>query len=230
MQIRSKLMAGAMMGMALVVLPACSGGVQSETVAAEGYMLDMLTLDGTETLVFEPDDRLAPAEQSTIEFWVKAGWDDAPDFDPVVLSNAGEEGASYLIAIQRERDGLAVTSGEQTDVVPFDFSDGKAHHVALIDLGDPIAVLVDDELVGELDMTLQALPSEGLYIGSAFGGDDGFVGAIGGMRIWDVAVTADDLAKYRLKDVLDASDPHPDLEYLVIISNFVDQDIVMIDQ
>ncbi len=229
MQIRRRMMTGAVMCLALVILPACSGGVESETVAAEGYALDMLTLDGTETLAFEPDDRLAPAEQSTIEFWVKPGWQDAPDFDPVVLSNAGEEGASYLVAIQRERDGLAVTSGEQTDVVPFDFSDGEAHHVALIDLGGPAVVLVDGELAGELDLTLQALPSEGFYIGSAYGEEDGFVGAIGGIRIWDVAVTADDLMKYRLKDVLDTSDPHPDLEYLTMISNFVDQDIVVVD-
>ncbi|QFT78664.1 LamG domain-containing protein [Erythrobacter sp. THAF29] len=219
------------LGMSAFGLVACSGGAESETVTAEsGYELDMLELDGTETLAFEPDPRLDPADQSTIEFWVKAGWSEDPGFDPVMLSNAGPDGASYLLAIDRERDGLIVSSGEQTESVPFDFADGKAHHVALIDLGNPLAVLVDGQVAAQLEMTLMPLPSDGLYIGSAYGEDDGFVGAIGGLRIWDAAIATDVLETYRLRDVLSESDPHPDLQFLALISNFADQDVVLIDR
>ncbi|MEP3051016.1 MAG: LamG-like jellyroll fold domain-containing protein [Erythrobacter sp.] len=227
---KNRFLASTLLGASIIALPACSGGVESEIVEAENYTLDMLTLDGTETLAFDADDRLAPAQQSTIEFWVKADWDDVPDSDPVVLSNAGPEGASYMVAIAPERDGLSVISGEQGEAVPFDFSDGKAHHVALIDLGDPLAVVVDGVVIDEIDMTLQALPSEGFFIGSAYGEDDGFIGTIGGLRIWDVAVSTTNLTKYQRKDVLDPSDPHPDLDYLTALSNFVDQDVILIDR
>lgn len=225
------LAAGLALAAAGFTLPACSGGAESETVDTQsGYTLDMLALDGTETLVFEPDPRLDPADQSTIEFWVKAGWNGDPGYDPVILSNAGPQGASYLVAIDRERDGLIVSSGEQTEAVPFDFSDAKAHHVALIDLGGPLAVVVDGTFAAQLEMTFAPLPSDGFYIGSGYGEDEGFTGAIGGLRIWDAAIATDVIEEYRLKDVMAERDPHPDLQYLALISDFTDQDIVLIER
>ncbi|MEM6908983.1 MAG: LamG domain-containing protein [Pseudomonadota bacterium] len=227
-KLRTKGLTAASLVFASITLAGCSEPATS--VKAEGgYSIDVLQLDGTDTLAFEPNAAFEPAEQSTIEFWVKPEWDATPDFDPVVLSNAGANGAAYLVAIQREKDGIALASGDEAEVAEFDFSDGKLHHVALIDLNGSIAVVVDGALVDEFAMTLEAMQTDGLYIGSAYGGDDGFEGVIGGLRLWDVAVPTESLAKYRTKDVFDPDEPHPDLEFLSVISNFAEDDIIVVE-
>lgn len=215
------------LALAFVGLSACSEAPTS-IVSENGYAIDVLELDGTDTLAFDPAPAFEPASQSTIEFWVQPKWEETPEFDPVVLASSGTDGAAYLIAIQREKDGLSVISGDQVDVTPFDFNDGELHHVALIDLGGPVGVVIDGELIDELDMTFQAMETEGFYIGSANGGEDGFEGIIGGLRIWDAAVTMDNLVKFQRKDVLAEDDPHPDLDYLSVISDFTQEDIVVV--
>ena len=222
-------LAGVSLASATLALAGCDTPA-TEVIADNGYAIDVIEMDGTSTLAFEASDAFEPAAQSTIEFWVRADWSDTPDFDPVVISSTGEEGSAYLVAIQREKDGIALASGEEIDIAPFDFADGELHHVAFIDLGGPVAVVIDGELIDELDMTLQAMETDGFYVGSAYGGDDGFEGVIGGLRIWDVAVSTDNLFEYRLKDVLSEQEPHPDLQYLSAISNFGEEDIVTISQ
>lgn len=212
-----------------LALASCSDGATS-VVSENGYAIDVLELDGTDTLAFDPAPAFEPAAQSTIEFWVQPKWSETPEFDPVVLASSGEQGAAYLVAIQREKDGLAVMSGEQIDVAPFDFSDGELHHVALIDLGTSVAVVIDGELITELEMTFQAMETDGFYVGSASGGADGFEGVIGGLRIWDTAVPTNTLVAFQLKDVLDESDPHPDLDSLSVISNFAEEDLIVVKQ
>lgn len=209
-----------------LLLAACGAPDAPVVEGEDGYVLDTIALDGLDSLAFDPAPQLDPAEQMTIEFWVKPDWANASDFDPVVLSNAGPEGASYLVAINRERDGLTVASGDQVDVAPFDFTDGKLHHVALIDYGASTTVMIDNEAIAELDIDFTALPSEGLYIGTARGGDDAFEGVIGGLRIWDVAVSPSDLSDYKMRNVALDGALHPDLPYLAVLSEFGEERVV----
>ena len=220
-------MAGLMLGFGTLSLAACGGGLQTDTVEAEeGYQIDILNLDGTETLAFDPDPLLAPNEQSTIEFWVQPQWSETPDFDPVVLSNFGSEGASYLIAISAEKDGIIVSSDDMLEAAPYDFSDGELHHVALVDYGDSVRLLVDLEYVADLPITFESLPSNGLYIGSADDTGDAFTGLIGGVRIWSVAVEDASLAQFARRDV--AGEPaHSDVDALKLISDFTNRTVVL---
>lgn len=207
-------------------LSGCGGGATSETAQGEGtYAIDVLALDGSETLAFDTDDRLAPTEQSTIEFWVQPGWETPPEFDPVVLSNAGPEGISYLAGLTAEGDGLIIAAGDTLEAVPFDFSDGRMHHVALVDYGDSLSVQINHEAVADLPLTFEAFPSNGLFIGSAAGGEDGFEGRIGGLRIWNVAVEQSVLARYSRRALI-GENPHPDLSELKLLSDFTDRTIV----
>ncbi|WP_114521851.1 LamG domain-containing protein [Altererythrobacter sp. ZODW24] len=214
------------LGLVLATASACSQDTSPAVVTEDGYALDTLRLDGTESLAFDANPALEPAEQATLEFWVQAAWDSDPGYDPVVVSSAGAEGPAYLVAIQRERDGVTLASGDQLDSAPFDFSDGKLHHVALVDYGNTTTLMIDQKAIAELQVDLQPVPSEGLYIGTARGGDDAFTGAIGGLRLWNVAVDPANLGAYRLKDVNDANAPHPDIDHLALISDFQNERII----
>ena len=94
------------------------------------------------------EGQLVLADGGTIEFWVVPDWTSDPGYDPVIICNAGPEGASYLVAMLRDRDGIAIAAGEEEDVVTFDFSDGQLHHVAVVQYDDGTAVFVDGEVAG----------------------------------------------------------------------------------
>ncbi|MEO0698868.1 MAG: hypothetical protein AAFY81_04020, partial [Pseudomonadota bacterium] len=147
-----------------------------------------------------------------------------------VLANSGPEGSAYVVAIEREGDGLILASGEQIDIAPFDFNDGELHHVALVDYGQTTLLRIDQTAIAELDVDLVAYPSQGLYFGTERGEEDGFRGVIGGFRLWDVAVDAGSLAAYAKANVLDEGNPHPDLDSLAVISDFAGERVIYIEQ
>lgn len=194
------------------------------------YFPDTLVLDGTQSLQFPPDDRMTLQHGATIEFWVQPDWTADPGYDPVILSNAGPEGPSYLVSLLRGRDGIGVMSGDKSDVAAFDFTDGRMHHVAIIDDGSSILVLVDNKAIGRFNMTFHPLPSAGFWIGSADGEHALFKGAIAGLRIWDVAVAPHDIEAYAMTDIMnDKTHVHPDLPWLVGLSDFKNKDFILQD-
>ncbi|MEL7188726.1 MAG: LamG-like jellyroll fold domain-containing protein [Pseudomonadota bacterium] len=189
------------------------------------YQPDVLELDGATTLVFPAHETLDLSGGATIEFWVQPDWESAPGFDPVILSYAGEQGASYLVAMLRDRDGIGIMSGDTFMVAPFDFTDGEMHFVAIIDYGDRTEVLVDNTLVAVLDMTIQSLPADGLYIGTADGTNDPFLGGIAAVRLWGIPLSQDVLLQHAMRDLLDEERAqHPDLRFLIAHSAFGTED------
>lgn len=194
--------------------------------AAEPYVPDVIELDGSDSLAFPPDASLTITGGGTIEFWVGADWQEDPGYDPVVLSNAGAEGPLYLIALLRGRDGLAFAAGDRVEELPYDFSDGTMHFVAVIDFGDATEVMVDGYLVGTLDFGFADLPSSGLWIGSADDTGSMFMGAIAALRIWDIPVAPEDLIDFSQADI-DGDPPHPDLDFLVALSGFRTRDVFL---
>jgi len=196
--------------------------------ASAQYQPDVMEFDGVTTLGFPADESLDLSGGATIEFWVQPDWETAPTFDPVVLSYAGEKGASYLVSILRDRDGLGIMSGDTFIVAPFDFTDGKMHFVAIIDYGDRTEVMVDNGLVAVLDMTIQSLPADGLFIGTADGTNDPFLGAIAAVRLWGVPLSQDTVLQYAMRDILDEERAeHPDLRFLVGHSAFASNDFLL---
>lgn len=194
---------------------------------AGGYIPDIYEFDGSNSLAFEPAPSLNLAGGGTIEFWIAPDWTEDPGYDPAIVCNAGLEGPLYLIAMLRDRDGLALVAGEEEDVVTFDFDDGELHHVAVSQLADGVAVFVDGRLAGVSDLMFADLPSIGLWVGSIDGVDNQFTGAIAGLRFWRTVVDQENLVRYALADVFEAD--HPDLEALTAMSNFNDGALLVVD-
>ena len=165
------------------------------------YSPDVAEFDGSSTLAFEPAASLFLGQAGTIEFWVTPDWRDTPDYDPVILSNAGPEGASYLIALLRDRDGLVLVSGEEEFLVAYDFTDAQMHHVALVHEDGKTIAYVDGQSQGGTEFRIQDLPSLGLWVGSADGENYPFEGAIAELRIWGIALTPEEIVQNAGRDV-----------------------------
>lgn len=199
----------------------------SSGVAAAGYTPDVFEFDGTNTLVFEATPALNLAAGGTIEFWVAPDWREDPGYDPTIVSNAGLEGPLYVIAMLRDKGGLALLAGDEEDVVTFDFNDDQLHHVAISQLADGVVVLVDGQVAGVSDLMFADLPSLGLWVGSIDGVDNQFVGAVAGLRIWRTVVEQENLVRYALADVFE--EDHPDLDLLAAMSNFREGSLLVVE-
>ena len=215
----------------LIQFGALFGALMLPSLAmAQSYVPDVLVLNGTSTLEIPADDRLLMEGGSTIEFWVQPDWKEDPGYDPVVLSNAGSEGPSYLVALLRNKDGIGVMAGDRSAIAAFDFSDGKLHHVAIVDDGISIAVLVNNRPITKVDFGFRKLPSAGFWIGSADGENAPFKGAIAGLRLWDIALAPEVIGAFGLADITDDEKPaHPDLQWLIGRSDFANLDFILQD-
>lgn len=187
---------------------------------ADDYIPDVIELDGSNGLSFPPDPALTLTGGGTIEFWVAPGWENDPGYDPVIISNIGENGPSYLVAMLPDKQGLVFYAGDKRMEAPFDFTDGQMHFVAIVDLGDTTTVLIDSSLVAQGEIPFAGLPSSGFWIGSSDGERFPFIGAVAGLRIWDIPLDPYDLIEFAMKDIEQPSVSHPDIDSLVGISRF----------
>lgn len=195
--------------------------------AAAEYTPDLFEFDGGNALVFDTAPQLNLATGGTIEFWVVPDWDEDPGYDPAIVCNAGLEGPLYLVAMLRDRDGLALVAGGEEDVVTFDFADGQLHHVAISQLADGIVVIIDGQVAGVSELTFADLPSIGLWVGSIDGVNNQFIGAVAGLRFWRTVVEQETLVRYAMSDIFEAD--HPDLDQLVAMSNFDEGGLLVVD-
>ena len=112
----------------------------------------------------------------------------------------------------------------------FDFSDGEVHHVAINIYAKEVALIIDGVSRGLYDMEMAAPLPSAVWIGSADGNTGGFKGAIAALRIWGVPVDPKTIDEYRYKDVLsEAQGNHPDIDYLQVVSDFEDSDILVVE-
>ena len=185
---------------------------------AQAYEPDVMVFDGELSLDFPASPRLVLAEGGTLEFWVAPDWTADPGYDPVIISSAGPEGPSYLVAMLRERDGIAFAAGDEEAVFLFDFSDGQLHHVAISQYADGIEVYVDGMQVGSEPIMALDLPVNGVWLGSIDGENNAFRGVLAGFRFWQEVVPRETLVAFALKDIFD--DEHPQLDALAAMSDF----------
>tara|TARA_R110002096_G_scaffold20690_2_gene67940 strand:- start:37394 stop:38059 length:666 start_codon:yes stop_codon:yes gene_type:complete len=195
-------------------------------VMADGYTPDVVEFDGTTTLAFDAAPQLVLADGGTVEFWVVPDWNSDPGYDPAILSNKGPEGLSYLVAMLRDRSGIAFAAGEAEDVFTFDFADGRLHHVAISQFDDGISIYVDGQVVGGSATKSLNLPSDGVWVGSIDGANNRFVGAIAGMRFWDTVLTQQEIVEFALTDVFDGD--HPNIDNLSAMSNFSSGELLLV--
>lgn len=194
--------------------------LSSAVTIAEGYRPPAAKLDGNLSASFPDDVSLNFKRFGTVEFWVAAKWDNL-DYDPAIVSYLGNLGPRFAILMPADKKGIGMMVDQKWEVAPFDFSDGKMHHVAFIMIDSRTSVFVDDELVSIMPVGIADLPAHSLSIGSFNGRDAGFVGVLAGLRIWDSAVDPDDIAAYKLVDLASQKGAeHPSLDTLVGTSDF----------
>ncbi|MEZ5921538.1 MAG: LamG domain-containing protein [Parvularculaceae bacterium] len=219
-------MGAGMLGLVAASLPALA---QDETPApADTYRPDIAEFAGADSIELAPNSSLFLYGDGTIEFWAVPDWKDDPGYDPVVISNAGPDGASYLVSILGDRTGVGVRSGESEGYAPFDFTDGLLHHIAVVSEEGLTKVYVDGALQGAFDMRFKPIGSEGVWIGSADGETAPFVGAIAQLRIWDSALTPEELVAYSQDNPFGGVDgEHPEIANLLAVSAFEDREVLI---
>jgi hypothetical protein len=211
----------------ITLLLAFSLGLSGLAPAVAGnYTPDVVEFDGTNAMTFDPAPQHVLADGGTIEFWVVPDWTVDPGYDPAIISNIGADGLSYLIAMLRDRSGIAFAAGDAEDVAVFDFTDGRLHHVAISQFDDGITVYVDGRIAGGSAIKALALPSTGLQVGSIDGVNNQFRGAIAGLRIWDTVATQEELVEFALTDIF-AGD-HPNIDNLSVMSDFANRDLLLV--
>jgi hypothetical protein len=224
----------------LALLLALPGAAQEEEEVTE---ITPLILDGLTTLEVEASPGLELGDASTIEFLIATAWDeeDAVAEYPAVLGRRepyeGDEAGGFAAATQYsvhitpDRQAIGLFDGERFASVPFDFSDGKLHHVALVTKAGRTAIYVDREVQGTLELGLGEASDLSLHVGSSDGGSELFMGVIPSVRLWRNALTAEQVGA--IADVLGApDDADVDLDGLAAYADFTGEEpeIVVLEE
>ena len=188
-------------------------------VNAQTYQPDIREFTVGDDLAFEGHSSFSLHGQGTVEFWVAAGWHNDPGYDPVLIYHADSQGVLFALSMLGDRSGLSLQTDNQIDELSVSFADDQLHHVALVNLGDSVGLMVDGRVVGAFQVSLNKGDSREFRLGSAPGPSTEFVGALGGLRIWDITLDQEVLIVYALDDPLNNTQPHPDLESMKAYSN-----------
>jgi hypothetical protein len=181
-----------------------------------------MTFDGTDALSFAPPSALDINGAGTVEMWVQAKWQGNAGYDPAILSYQGPSGPRLAALLTGDAKALGVYAGQFYDKVPYDFSDGELHHVALIVMGEQIMVMIDGEVRDTLGFGMAEVPANDFTIGS-LGGYSPFIGEIGQIRIWDEPLDPETVADFAWRPIAaDGPNAHPDIASLAGVSTFAD--------
>lgn len=198
---------------------------------AQSYSPDVLQVNETGPIAFDPSPQLDLADGGAIEFWVAAAWSGDPGYDPPVVINIGPEGILYQISVLRDRDGLVFANANDEDVFIADLTDGKLHHVAVNIMLDGLEVYVDGELVGTSELLPLSLPSAALFVGGIEPDNSANLdGAIAQLRFWSQPLEQQEIIDFRLREVLDANgEDHPAAEFLAAQSDFRAGELLVVE-
>lgn len=180
----------------------------------------MLAFDGKDALSYAPSSSIDIDGAGTVEMWVKATWQGDPGYDPAILSYQGPTGPRLAAVLTSDAKALGVFANKYYATIPFDFSDGQLHHIALTLLADQTIVMIDGEVRDTLGFGMANLPANELSIGS-LGGYSPFIGEIGQIRFWDEPIDPETLVDFAWKPLAsDGPNAHPDIAALVAVSTF----------
>jgi concanavalin A-like lectin/glucanase superfamily protein len=213
-----------------IVFVMLSGLATFSTLAnSTDYIPDTIEFPDSAPIVFPSHPVLGLDAGGAIEFWVVADWTQSPGYHPVILSNGEGPTPLYRISVTAARDALLVQIGGQYGQFEFDFSDRRTHHVALLDYDDKMAALIDGRFSGAVALSIEPGNASYFFIGSAEGGKSPFIGAVSGLRLWEVPLEPEEVADFAVKDALAADSPHPNIDFLVGYSDFRQGGFVIAD-
>ncbi len=211
-----------------IVSAICIMSLCSMSSYASDYVPDIAEFNGASSISIEPDPVLSLEDGNTIEFWATPDWTEELQYDPVMVSNAGEQGPSYIVAMLRDRSGIGVVSGDKEVVAAFDFTDGVLHHIAIVQGEGHLAIFIDGKTRLVTPMSYEKLPSSGFWIGTADGKTSPFMGALAQLRIWNTALDLSRIIEFSGKDIFPPDyEDHPAIDHLVAISDFSNRDLLI---
>ncbi len=189
-------------------------------VAQTQYRPVTATFSGNGALLLPPAIALDINAAGTIEFWVAASWDGNLGYDPGLVAYSGPKGPRFAIHMQADAKALGIYAGSNYQAIPFDFSDGALHYVAVVNVADRILVNIDGTERAVLGFGYADLPATEFSVGS-IGKLSPFVGEIGQVRIWKEPLDSDTLNRFSLAPI-ESSGPnaHPFIDSLVGASMF----------
>jgi len=169
-----------------------------------------------------PDPRLSFGRTGTIEALVAVT---APDpatqrVQPFcIVSCSGGTNTPFRIRINPQRTALSMSNGAGEDSVPFDFTDGEFHQVAVATYDKVSEVIIDGRTRGFLNVGYGPQSDEvQLFVGQSEGGVDVFLGLIYTVRLWSRPLRATELQLLTTYGLPDPS--HPEIGNLVLFSQF----------
>jgi len=185
--------------------------------------------DGETSLDVQPDGRL-DFDRGTVELFFAAGWSGDIGYAPALVALRSEEITRYSVHLTSEADGVVWWNGETAEMLPYEFVPAGFYHLALVTEGAQTLVYVNSEFIGTFDLGYGAGRGLPLHIGTSDGVNEGFVGAIASVRIWNAALPED--AIYALSTFAGPPNPEDELAAsLIAISDFsVDGVEVLIKQ
>lgn len=196
---------------------------QTAPVAAAPELPQTAVFDGKSSVSFPGEDSLNLTDVSTIELWVKPGWSSL-NYDPVLLSATSDGTPRYAIVMAADKQSIGLYSKDDWDYAEFDFADGKTHHVAFVNQGELTDVYIDGELQDTITQPIADLPVRTFHIGSVNDTLNPFMGELSEIRLWDIALDGDDIARFQRVHILGKTGlTHPDLASLVGVSDFGSQ-------
>lgn len=161
--------------------------VLASTATAQTLEADeVVVFDGQSRLDYPGSPALVPGFPATLEFWIAPAWQDPLAYDPCVVSSMGLEQVNYAVHIGADRQSIGLFVGDRHARLPFDFSDGRMHHVALLSYGPELTeVRINGASVGTLGLGLGNGPSLSFHLGSLDAEQAPLVGALARVRLWD---------------------------------------------
>lgn len=175
--VRAALLSAAALGLALLGSGASAQALDPDEIAL---------FDGQSRLDFPGSPALTLRSPATVEFWASAGWTEVPDYDPCVLASLGETDLNFAVHITADRQRIGLFAQGAFAALPFDFSDGLMHHVAVISIGAGFSeVQIDGASIGHLPLGFGQSPNRSFHLGSLDGEQAPFVGALARVRLWN---------------------------------------------
>src|SRR5262245_30097822 len=162
-----------------------------------------LVFDGRSAITVPPNPAFDAGSEGTVDVWMATSWTESPGYDPglVAVRSPAPEGGSaaaatrFSVHIAAARDRIGFWNGRSWGWLPFDFSDGEYHHVALATKGASTEVVVDGRALGAVPLGFGPGRGLPLQVGSADGATEPFIGAVLSLRLWSASLSTEQIAR-----------------------------------
>jgi len=131
----------------------------------------------------------------TVELWARAGWTAAAEVGPApTLASLGDGSTDrWRLGLAPDRSHAVVALGAAGAELAADLTDGRWHHLALVEDGARATLFLDGAVVGEVPAPFGDAVATSLALGR------GFVGALDEVRVWSTARSAAELQASALR-------------------------------